>query len=200
MGGVTRESLRSMLEAEQADFVTLTEQLTPDQWQAPSCCDGWNVFDVVHHVALHTHRNMRELLRGSQRQAARRGCDTPATLTALLAAPVQAHLAWEMRLQLAELVIHQQDVRRAVGLARHIPSERITVVLNSVRTQWVGLLAGVGARKRCAGLHLVADDIGWSSGAGAHVHGSGEALLMAMSGRPVASGLGGVGVAILATR
>jgi hypothetical protein len=61
-----------------------------------------------------------------------------------------------IRLQLAELVIHQQDVRRAVGLARHIPSERITVVLNSGLTQWVGT--------------------------GAEVRGSGEALLMAMSG------------------
>src|SRR5689334_4811234 len=96
MVGVTRKSLRSMLEAEQADFVALSEQLTPDQWQAPSCCDGWNVFDVVHHVALHTHRNFRDLVQGSQRHAARRGRDTPATLSALLAAPVQAHLVWEM--------------------------------------------------------------------------------------------------------
>jgi len=200
MGGGTRESLRSMLEAEQADFVALAEQLTPGQWQAPSFCDGWSVFDVVHHVALHTHRNLRELVQGSERQAARRGRDTPATLAALLAAPVQAHLAWEMRLQLVELVIHQQDVRRAVGLDRHIPSERITVVLNSVRTQWVGRLAAVGARERCAGLHLVADDIVWSCGAGAEVHGSGEALLMAMSGRRLSSGLDGAGVAILTNR
>ncbi|MEO8697715.1 MAG: maleylpyruvate isomerase family mycothiol-dependent enzyme [Acidimicrobiales bacterium] len=189
-----------MIEAEQADFVALAEQLTPDQWHAPTSCDGWSAFDVVHHVALHTHRSVRELVQGSQRQAARRGCDTPAKVAELLAAPVQAQLGWEMRLQLAELLIHQQDVRRAVGLARHIPSERLTVVLTSVRTRWVGLLAGVGARQRCAGLHLVADDIGWSFGAGAEVHGAGEPLLMAMSGRPLSNDLSGDGVPVFSAR
>ena len=82
-------------------------------------------------------------------------------------------------------MIHQQDVRRPLGIARVIPADRLSVVLSSVLTRWVGTLAGTGARKRANGLHLIATDIGWSAGTGPEVHGPGETLLMALAGRSV---------------
>ena len=175
-------SVETYLEAEQAEFDALIRGLTPDQWAAPSLCEGWTVHDVVVHIAVHTHRTLRETLKSAEADERHRH-DDPNTLAALLASPVRARSGWERRLQLDELLIHQQDVRRPLDLPRDISAERLAAVLDSLLTRWVGTLAGVGARKRCHGLRLVATDIDWSHGAGPDVLGTGEALLMAMAGR-----------------
>jgi uncharacterized protein (TIGR03083 family) len=176
---------RSLIEPEQREFVTLLHDLTPEQWTLPSCCESWSVHAVVLHAAIHTHRGLREVLKGSDQRMMLHHDDPPAALIELLASPISTRLAWDTRLQLDELMIHQQDVRRPLGIARVIPADRLSVVLSSVLTRWVGALAGTGARKRANGLHLIATDIGWSAGTGPEVHGPGETLLMALAGRSV---------------
>ena len=75
-------------------------------------------------------------------------------------------------------MIHQQDIRRALGIPRTIPAERLRTALEfslyapTIRGAW-----------RARGVHLVATDIEWSHGKGPDVQGPGEALLMAMAGR-----------------
>jgi hypothetical protein len=49
-----------------------------------------------------------------------------------------------------------------------------------------GLGGFVGAKKRAEGLRLIATDVDWSSGQGPEVRGTGEAVLLAITGRPVA--------------
>jgi hypothetical protein len=59
----------------------------------------------------------------------------------------------------------------------------------------------IGAAKRLRGLRLGATDVDWSTGDGLAVEGPGEALLMAMAGRPAAlPALSGPGTPILAER
>ena len=57
----------------------------------------------------------------------------------------------------------------------------------------------IGAAGRTRGVRLVATDMEWSAGHGPEVHGSGEALLLAMTGRvaAVVGDLDGDGVALL---
>jgi uncharacterized protein (TIGR03083 family) len=196
-----KSSLRSLIEGEQADFVALAQQLTAEQWSAPSWCADWSVHEVILHAALHTHRTLREVIRGDDQQEVQRRRESHDALIALLGAPVNTRLSWDSTLQLDELLIHQQDVRRPLGIARVIPSDRLMVVLPSVLTNWVGRLAGVDARKRSRGLRLVATDIGWSAGSGPVVEGPAEALLMTLSGRTLAAAeLVGEGVATLTER
>ena len=58
-----------------------------------------------------------------------------------------------------------------------------------------GLGGFVGAKKRVAGLRLVATDVDWSHGSGPEVSGPGEAILLAASGRPAGlAELDGAGV------
>jgi hypothetical protein len=58
-----------------------------------------------------------------------------------------------------------------------------------------------GAKKRTAGLTLVASDMAWSHGAGPEVRGPAEALVMAMAGRRVAlTDLTGDGLATFTSR
>ena len=100
---------------------------------------------------------------------------------------------------LSELLIHGQDVRRPLAITREFDPDRLRVSLDML----VSPRARVGfvPKGRLAGLHLRATDVEWSSGDGAEVSGSGEALLLAMAGRAVAlSDLSGDGVAILAAR
>lgn len=195
-----RVVLRSQIEAEQGDFVALARELTPEQWASASCCDAWTVHEVVLHIAVHTHRTLRETIRpDNARMAVLRDQPTPG-LVELLASPVVGRVAWEMRLQLAELMIHQQDVRRALELERVIPADRLTVVLCSLLTRWVGSLVGVGARKHAGGFRFVATDLDWSTGSGPEVRGQGEAIMMVLAGRDVrVDQLAGDGVAALTT-
>jgi hypothetical protein len=77
-----------------------------------------------------------------------------------------------------------------------IPADRLGRVL--------GLVPGnprLGAGRRIRGLRLRATDIDWTHGRGPEVTGTGEALLMAMAGRPAAvPDLGGPGLTTLAQR
>ncbi len=88
------------------------------------------------------------------------------------------------RVALIECLVHQQDIRRPLGLNRAIPEESLLVSLDYARISPV-----IGGAHRTRGLRLVATDMDWSAGHGAQVRGPAEALLLAMSGR------GGAGLA-----
>lgn len=98
------------------------------------------------------------------------------------------------RVALIECLIHQQDVRRPLGCCRAVPQDRIRVSLNFARMSPV-----IGGARRTRGLRLVATDMDWAAGRGPDVRGTGEALLLAMTGRfeAVAGELDGPGVASL---
>ena len=87
------------------------------------------------------------------------------------------------RIALVDGLIHQQDIRRPLGIGRDIPGDRLRPVLDFARTA-----PPIGAFRRIRGLRLVATDLDWAMGKGAEVTGTGEALLMAMAGRGDAVG------------
>ena len=106
-----------------------------------------------------------------------------------------------IRVQLAELVIHQQDVRRPLGAYRSIPGDRLAVVLDFGISPNGLTWTMAFSRRRAKGLRLVASDIEWAVGEGPEVRGPGEALLMALNGRaPALAELEGDGVPVLASR
>jgi uncharacterized protein (TIGR03083 family) len=97
---------------------------------------------------------------------------------------------------LVDGTVHHQDIRRALGQPRTIPTERLLAVLQRVPSN-----PRLGAGRRIRGLRLRATDVDWAHGSGAEVTGSGEALLMAMTGRlSVVGELDGPGQPILAGR
>jgi hypothetical protein len=100
-------------------------------------------------------------------------------------------------LMLNDVIIHGQDIRRAVDVPHVFPAEHLVATLDAVRT--INIL--IGTARRIAGLHLQATDFDWSTGSGPEVTGTGEALLMAITGRPAAlADLSGEGTAILRAR
>ena len=100
------------------------------------------------------------------------------------------------RIALTVALIHHQDLRRALGLPRVVPTQRLVPVLGlAFRAR------PLPARRNVRGLRLRATDLDWSHGRGDEVTGPAEALLMAVSGRADAlPELAGPGLATLESR
>jgi uncharacterized protein (TIGR03083 family) len=125
--------------------------LTDEQWASPSLCAGWKVRDAVIHAAWHIHlRPLAYVQDVSQfaafggakfeaRQRARDGARSDASLIDWPASP-----AGIGQNNLGELIIHQQDARRPLGLARVIPVDRLAWALGDVLTPKGGGSLGVG--------------------------------------------------------
>jgi uncharacterized protein (TIGR03083 family) len=215
--------LRVMVEAEQAEFADVLRSLTPDQWDAPSLCAGWSVHDVVLHIAWRSHTTNNErllqFLRFAWTEVTHRRIAVTELLDASsearfhdpdrtrskdelidwLASPATLSGRFDILTHLSEFLIHQQDVRRALGVTRTITGDRLALVLDHNVTGPGRALVGPG--KRGKGLRLVATDITWFAGVGREVRGPGEAILMALWGRGEAlDDLSGDGVLELRSR
>ena len=169
---------------ERAEFVDLLDDLTPQQWDAPTLCSEWRVRHVVAHVfsygelsgpevARRLSRGRFRLDRINQICLAELAGRAPAELTALARRCVEPRgLAAGFRgaIALVDGMIHQQDIRRPLGLPRTIPPERLISALEFAKSS----PAIHGFRHR-RGLRMVATDLGWSVGTGPEVTGTGEA-------------------------
>jgi uncharacterized protein (TIGR03083 family) len=195
---------------EREDLADFLAGLTPEQWERPSLCAGWRVRDVAAHVVSFEEMTPRQLttrlVKGRLQMDRINGLgvsdladDSTEQLIALLrdnAEPRGMGAGFGGRVALTDNMIHQQDIRRALGLARTIPVERVCAALDFVRYS-----PTIRGALRVRGVRLVATDADWSHGKGPEVRGPGEALLMVMAGRPAAlADLDGPGVPTVAAR
>jgi uncharacterized protein (TIGR03083 family) len=197
--------IREHIAHERAELVELLRSLTPAQWTAPSLCEGWSVRDVAGHLSIDAVPLHRYVLAALTRPSADRlneyyvaaSRDVPADhLVDGLSGPVSE--SWMARyfprLCLADQLVHQQDIRRPLGLPRTIDPERLRLVLDHPDPF-------ARPRRYIRGLRLVATDLEWERGDGPVVRGSGEALALAMVGRPaVLDEVHGDGVELLRLR
>jgi uncharacterized protein (TIGR03083 family) len=195
---------------ERQDFVDFLDGLSAEQWAQPTLCTLWRVRDVVAHVVSYEELSRwqlaRRFVRGGlvPRRINALGVDeyaprTPEQLTQLMRTSIPPRgltSAFGGMIALVDGMIHQQDIRRALGRPRVIPADRLDRVLNYALTS----PATRGAH-RTRGVRLVATDLDWSHGQGPEVTGPAEALLMAMAARPAAfDQLSGPGKELLAQR
>lgn len=187
--------------AQRDGFVETLKALEPEQWWAPSLCTAWRVVDVAAHLAwapvmgvgagaLAMIRNgfsMNRMIARSAVAWADRGHDailsqlrdnarSGATPTGM--PPVAA---------LADAVVHGLDVRRPLGLPGQVPAEALAPLADfTLGTPWpLNSVVGGSARRRVAGVRLVATDTDWTHGDGPEVRASADALLLLLYGRPL---------------
>jgi uncharacterized protein (TIGR03083 family) len=201
-------TLMEMARAERAELAEFLVTLRPQDWDAPSLCTQWTVKDVVAHVISYEELGVLGLAgrfaKGRIVNANEVGVDEYASMSpAELVDFVRSHLqpqgltaAFGGMIALVDGTIHHQDIRRALARPRPVPAERLDRVLRLTLRN-----PRLGTPRRIRGLGLRADDLDWQYGHGPEVVGHGEALLMAIAGRPDALGeLGGPGQQILASR
>jgi uncharacterized protein (TIGR03083 family) len=199
-------ALREMIAAERADLVEFLRTLSDDDWLVPSLCERWRVRDVVAHLAVDAvpvAAYVGALMR--QRSPDRvnqhfvdQAKDLPtAELVNRLESTIErGWTRWIMpSVILADLVVHHQDIRRPLGRARAIDRARLLHTLNHPDP------FAANPRRIKKGLKFTACDMDWATGSGPEVRGPGEALALAIVGRPaVLDELDGDGVAILTRR
>ena len=184
---------------ELASMSELLHGLSDEQWDHDSLCRGWRVRDVVSHIvfgyttpllsmmAITAKHGFNVPKASAVESAAYGSAHTPAQIMGVFDTIPNEHVKrGVVRLvkpqeSLLDHVVHQQDIRRPLGLPRQIPEERLLAALGAAPS--IGSF--VGAKKRAAGLRLVATDVDWSHGEGPEVRGTGEAILLAITGRPV---------------
>ena len=205
-----------MVDAERAEFSDLADSLTPSQWDTQSLCTAWKVRDVVAHVTqgatTGAGESMKQMLKYGFRinkllreEAQKAGAAPTDELRSELRATIGSRVRQpgvKPEGVLADEIIHQQDVRRPLGIARQVPPDRLRAALDEVKGySGASTLGLVPTKKRIEGLHLKATDLDWEAGAGSDVSGPAEALMMAMAGRSVAlAELSGPGVDTLRER
>lgn len=81
--------------------------------------------------------------------------------------------------QLFELIVHAEDIRRALGIRHQYSQEDLQSLARIVEKSPLGL----AGKKRAKGLRLTATDIPWSLGKGPRVEGPMISLVMALTGR-----------------
>ena len=210
LSGERVDGARELVQQERADLLAFLETLTPSEWEAPSLCSGWQVRDVVAHVLIYDSFQPSQvwlLIRSgfsgdrlNMRTAeAWRGRSPTELLDCLRANLIPGGITrlfgWPTALQ--EAMVHHQDVRRPLNRPRDIPPERIERVLANMIDAPV--LAGLPNHAK--GIRLEATDIDWRTGEGPLVTGTGEAIMMALAGRPqVLQELNGAGVDLLRAR
>jgi uncharacterized protein (TIGR03083 family) len=197
-----------MAQAERVDLLAFLTTLSPPQWSAPSLCDRWTVKDVVAHAISYEELGVAGLIRRFAKGRVVRANEVGvAEFAALSPDELIDFLGHHLRprgltagfggmIALVDGTIHHQDIRRALGQPRTIPDRRLKRVLELVPGN-----PRLGAGRRIKGLRLQANDVDWAHGSGPDVTGPGEALLMAMAGRPDAlPDLDGSGHAMLTAR
>ncbi|MGH7882776.1 MAG: maleylpyruvate isomerase family mycothiol-dependent enzyme [Candidatus Dormibacteraceae bacterium] len=202
--------LKLLARDERADLAEFLATLSLEQWEAPTLCAGWRVRDVVAHLLSYDELDGRGLIgrfvKGRFRPErinaiglAEYNTRRPEELLALLRDHLEPRglpAAFNGMVALTDGLIHHQDIRRPLGMPRNIPTARLLAALRCALIAPV--LRGFW---RVRGLRLVATDLDWATGGGLQVHGSAEALLMAVAGRRgVVGELSGPGQQKLARR
>ena len=137
-------TIRELLAAERRELLELLRTLSADEWQTPSLCSGWTVRDVVAHLLWDTV-TVRQYIwvaakyRWPDRINQHYVDEARGLSTDELVSRFESVLdgGWLSRIMtggmLADLVVHQQDIRRPLSRPRIIAPERLLHTLN-IRT------------------------------------------------------------------
>ncbi|HEX7131881.1 MAG TPA: maleylpyruvate isomerase family mycothiol-dependent enzyme [Iamia sp.] len=189
-------TVRTWVAEARVDLADRLDALPAEAWDADSLCAGWRVRDVIGHLVhlaetsrarmvVEAARVAPATLNGGVTKLARRaGAAEPADLVRRLReaggggftppgiGPVAA---------LGETFVHGSDVLRPTGGTPRPADERTLAV--AVFYRRTGFAFG---SRPAAKVRFTADDAGWSVGPedGPPAHGPGEAVLLALAGRP----------------
>jgi uncharacterized protein (TIGR03083 family) len=201
-----------MIVDERRHMADLLAGLDTEQLNTQSLCDEWTVHEVAGHLISFLYLGQVKIYIGifaclgnfdpanqfmARLEARRSSEDIIRILRSRSESKVTIPRSGYDPL-LADIVLHDLDIRIPLNLSRTIPEERLWVAFNHLTT---APSPGFAMGSRLEGLRFESTDTGWATGRGALVRGSAEALVLAASGRTVAfDQLEGDGVELLQER
>jgi uncharacterized protein (TIGR03083 family) len=173
-------------------------------------CGHWTVHQVAAHLLTFTNMSLPQFMgnllknrfdydtmadRIATRFAAEKSLAEIAADLRANAAKQSALPGFPAELTLSDITIHRQDIRRPLGLGVDLDEGVAQQVLEFMTTHKQA--KNLFDPKRLTGLQLTATDLDWNYGSGAAVEGTGEAIILALTGRRVEADLTGDGVSAL---
>ncbi|MDA2803608.1 maleylpyruvate isomerase family mycothiol-dependent enzyme [Nocardiopsis suaedae] len=187
-----RADLWPLIHQERAALADDLAELTEEQWETPSLCEGLTVRQVLAHLTAAATLNGPRWFAGVVRcrfdfdaqvlmrlteQMGGSAAETFARFQAVTASTTSPPLPKPA--VLGEVIVHGEDIRRPLGIA----SDRPIGALTTVAEYYQGSDQVVVAKSRVEGLRLKATDGPLDTGTGPEVSGGTLALIMAMTGR-----------------
>ena len=196
------DAVWAAIDDQRARTAHLLEQLTQEQWEHPSLCEGWTVRHVAAHLTLQQQsirdamafvlRNPR-MLRSVTLNATIH--DSAVLQAQLLSTPEiiariragigsRRHNAFVTPLEtLTDILVHSQDI--AIPLGLELPMQPAATAVAATRRwdtrhTW---LATVNRRIPLDDYRLIATDTDWARGQGPDIAGPIGALLLLLTGR-----------------
>ncbi|QIX27704.1 maleylpyruvate isomerase family mycothiol-dependent enzyme [Nocardioides sp. JQ2195] len=186
---------------ERRSFADFAESLSPAELDTQSLCAQWRVRDVIAHVSWAATNPPLATLRAiagarfranvANARLGREWGERPPEQTLAHLRQVADHHARTVGTKpvdvLADVLTHHLDIRVPLGRRRTPPGAGYRMAL----TRYAGmgfplhLAFGRSPKGTAAGFTLVADDVDWRHGTGPQVHAPGDAMLLALTGRPV---------------
>ena len=199
------DALWAGIDDQRARTAAMLERLTPEQWERPSLCDGWTVRHVAAHLTMQQQRARDAIgfLRRHPGMVRSLGLNdfihqaglvqAQALTTEQIVAAIRSgigsrrHNAGLTPLEtLTDILVHSQDIAIPLGVdLPMLPSLSALAAARrwETRNTW---LAKVNRPLPWADYRLTATDTDWSRGAGPEVAGPMGAILLLLTGRPVA--------------
>lgn len=193
-------AMPELVRHERRAFIDTLESLTPAQWEEPSLCSVWRVVDVAAHLAwapvlgpvdgavamVRNRFSMNRMIATTAVGWSERGREAVLDQLRRNLASGAKPIGMPLVAALADAVVHGLDVRRPLGLPGEVPPEALAPLADfALGTPWpMNTVVGGNARRRIAGVRLVASDTGWTYGDGPEARGTAEALVLLLYGRP----------------
>jgi len=199
-----------VIHAEREALVADLAPLTDEQWATPSLAADWTVRDVLAHMTATAKMTPGRFIgkfigsgfrfhtMSAKDVAAERGDSGRAVLAAFTAQlKATTHPPGPIQAMIGEVVVHGEDIRRALGISHRYSDEALTGSADFYRKS--NLL--IGAKRRAEGLTLRASDVAWSAGDGPEVTGPLASIILAITGRRAGlADLSGAGLPTLTQR
>ena len=191
---MNRDQIWQTIEAQRLSVADLLDDLSDDEWQRPSLCEGWTVRDVAAHLTLQQGALLTTMIsfRGSfdrtiQHAARRRAAWPTDRIVADIrdTAGFRRHNFGVTCLEtLTDVLVHGQDIALPLGRHHAMPPAAAAVATDRLLTmRWPPPMP---AAHKLRDYRLSATDLDWSTGDGPEVRGPMGAILLVCTGRVTA--------------
>ncbi len=185
------DQIWAVIDAERTGLADVLEGLSPEQWTAPSLCDGWQVRDVAAHLT-HSHMNpvraafeavksgfrFDPMIRRLALEDRRSQAEIVAALRAMVGSRRKVPMTTDQD-PLMDVLIHVQDIAVPLGIDRPMPAEAAVEVAHHL---W-RMTFPMKPAERLTGFRLMADDADFAVGDGVEVRAPIRDIVMILAGR-----------------